>query len=78
MMNNKLKEYVEIINNYLDGAIPECNFGEDVVHNAMKYSISTFTLYLIKDASKKYFAKSFVCFEYLPSIGDMASNAVIF
>ena len=39
-MNNKLKEYVEIINNYLDGAIPECNFGEDVVHNAMKYSLS--------------------------------------
>lgn len=39
-MNNKLKEYVEIINSYLENAIPVCNFGEDTVHEAMKYSLS--------------------------------------
>ena len=34
-----LKEYIEIINNYLDKSIGECTFGEDIVHNAMKYSL---------------------------------------
>ena len=34
-----LDEYVNIINNYLETAIGECNFGEDIVHNAMKYSL---------------------------------------
>ena len=40
-MNKKysLDEYVNIINNYLETAIGECNFGEDIVHNAMKYSL---------------------------------------
>ncbi|MBO5936995.1 MAG: polyprenyl synthetase family protein [Clostridia bacterium] len=35
-----LNEYIEIINNYLDSSIGECTFGEDIVHNAMKYSLS--------------------------------------
>lgn len=34
-----LNEYVEIINKYLETAIPECDFGEDIVHNAMRYSL---------------------------------------
>ena len=34
-----LNEYIEIINHYLDSAIGECSFGEDIVHNAMKYSL---------------------------------------
>ncbi len=34
-----LKEYIEIINNYLDTAVGECDFGEDIVHSAMKYSL---------------------------------------
>lgn len=40
-MNNNysLKEYIEIINAYLDTAIGECIFGEDIVHRAMKYSL---------------------------------------
>ena len=40
-MNKKysLDEYVNIINNYLETAVGECNFGEDIVHNAMKYSL---------------------------------------
>ena len=41
-MNNEftLDEYVEIINKYLDESIPECSFGERIVHDAMKYSLS--------------------------------------
>lgn len=35
-----LKEYAEIINAYLEKVIPVCDFGEDVVHEAMKYSLS--------------------------------------
>lgn len=35
-----LNEYVEIINKYLETAMPECDFGEDIVHNAMRYSLS--------------------------------------
>lgn len=40
-MNKKysLDEYVNIINNYLETAVGDCNFGEDIVHNAMKYSL---------------------------------------
>ena len=40
-MNKKysLDEYVEIINNYLETTIGECNFGEEIVHSAMKYSL---------------------------------------
>lgn len=34
-----LDEYVNIINAYLDGTVGECNFGEDIVHQAMKYSL---------------------------------------
>lgn len=34
-----LNEYIEIINSYLDTAVGECDFGEDIVHNAMKYSL---------------------------------------
>ena len=34
-----LNEYVEIINKYLETAIPECDFGEEIVHNAMSYSL---------------------------------------
>ena len=34
-----LKDYIEIINKYLDTSITECTFGEDIVHNAMKYSL---------------------------------------
>ena len=41
-MNKKysLNEYIEIINKYLDTAVGECDFGEDIVHRAMKYSLS--------------------------------------
>ncbi len=35
-----LKEYAEIINSYLERALPQCDFGEDVVHEAMNYSLS--------------------------------------
>ena len=35
-----LDEYVDIINQYLETTIGECSFGEDIVHEAMKYSLS--------------------------------------
>ena len=35
-----LDEYVEIINKYLETALPVCDFGEDIVHEAMNYSLS--------------------------------------
>ncbi len=35
-----LKEYAEIINAYLEKALPQCDFGEAVVHEAMNYSLS--------------------------------------
>ncbi len=35
-----LSEYVNIINEFLETAVGECEFGEDIVHNAMKYSLS--------------------------------------
>lgn len=40
MNNNIFSDYLELINRYLDTAIPQCTFGEDVVHRAMKYSLS--------------------------------------
>ncbi len=40
MQSNILNEYVEIINKRLSELIPECDFGEDIVHEAMKYSLS--------------------------------------
>lgn len=41
-MNKKysLQEYVDIINSYLDTVVGECCFGEPIVHEAMKYSLS--------------------------------------
>lgn len=41
-MNKKysLEEYVSIINEYIESSIGECNFGEDIVHRAMQYSLS--------------------------------------
>ena len=41
-MKNKytMDEYLEMINACLDTMIPECDFGEDIVHEAMKYSLS--------------------------------------
>ena len=40
-MSNKysLDEYVNIINAYLETAVGECDFGEDIVHSAMNYSL---------------------------------------
>ena len=35
-----LDEYVNIINAYLETAVGECDFGEDIVYQAMKYSLS--------------------------------------
>lgn len=35
-----LDEYVNIINEYLETAVGECDFGEDIVHRAMNYSLS--------------------------------------
>ena len=35
-----LKEYADIINAYLEKALPQCDFGEAVVHEAMNYSLS--------------------------------------
>lgn len=40
MTNFSANDYVKIINDYLSKAIPECDFGEDVVHQAMAYSLS--------------------------------------
>lgn len=40
MNKNFIDDYVELINDYLSTAIPECTFGEDIVHKAMKYSLS--------------------------------------
>ena len=36
----ELKDYAETVNAYLEKVIPVCNFGEEVVHEAMKYSLS--------------------------------------
>lgn len=33
-------EYLQMINACLDTMLPECDFGEDIVHEAMKYSLS--------------------------------------
>lgn len=41
-MNNNysIDEYISMINTRLSELIPECNFNEDVVHQAMNYSLS--------------------------------------
>lgn len=41
-MNKKysLEEYVNIVNEYLKTSIVDCDFGEDIVHRAMLYSLS--------------------------------------
>lgn len=41
-MNKKysMSQYLEMINESLNGCIPECDFKEDIVHEAMKYSLS--------------------------------------
>ncbi len=41
-MNKKytVSEYQDIINKAVEKYVPECNFGEDIVHSAMKYSLS--------------------------------------
>lgn len=40
MNNERFNEYLSLINERLDTLIPECDFGEDIVHRAMKYSLS--------------------------------------
>lgn len=35
-----LKEYADIINSFLKEILPQCDFGESVVHDAMNYSLS--------------------------------------
>lgn len=35
-----LKEYADLINAYLKEVLPQCDFGESVVHEAMGYSLS--------------------------------------
>lgn len=34
-----LSEYVNIVNSYLENTIGDCSFGEDIVHQASKYSL---------------------------------------
>lgn len=40
MNNNRSVEYISLINKRLNELIPECDFGEAIVHDAMKYSLS--------------------------------------
>lgn len=40
MNNYTFDEYYNLVNGCIEDYIPECNFGEDIVHNAMKYSLS--------------------------------------
>ncbi len=40
MNNDRLIEYTTLINSRLSELIPKCDFGEDVVHKAMEYSLS--------------------------------------
>ena len=40
MNNDRLNEYITLINRRLSELIPECDFDEDVVHRAMEYSLS--------------------------------------
>ena len=40
MINKKLNDYVEMVNKRLSELIPKCDFGEDVVHQAMEYSLN--------------------------------------
>ena len=52
------------------------NCGKGISHKAIKYSISTFTLYFIKASSEKNGAKFATLLLYLPSIGEMAFKLV--
>lgn len=38
-MNKTLNRYVRLINSRLSELIPSCDFGEDIVHKAMRYSL---------------------------------------
>ncbi len=40
MNDEKLLQYVSLVNERLSQLIPECDFGEEIVHDAMKYSLS--------------------------------------
>ncbi len=40
MNNERMNSYIALVNKRLDELVPECDFGEDIVHNAMKYSLS--------------------------------------
>lgn len=40
MKNNRFEEYIQLINKRLSEIIPACDFGEDIVHEAMKYSLN--------------------------------------
>ncbi len=40
MNNERFNEYITLINKRLERLIPVCDFGEDIVHSAMKYSLS--------------------------------------
>ncbi len=40
MINERLNLYTDLINRRLGELIPECDFDEDIVHQAMRYSLS--------------------------------------
>ncbi len=40
IMNDRLNSYISLVNKRLDELIEDCPFGEDIVHQAMKYSLS--------------------------------------
>ncbi len=40
MIDERLNSYISLINKRLSELIPDCDFGEDIVHEAMKYSLS--------------------------------------
>lgn len=40
MNDERLNNYISLVNSRLEQLIPSCDFGEDIVHKAMKYSLS--------------------------------------
>lgn len=40
MIEQRLNDYISLVNDRLTALLPECDFGEPVVHEAMKYSLS--------------------------------------
>ena len=40
MNNSRFNKYIELINARLETLVPDCDFGEEIVHDAMKYSLS--------------------------------------